>query len=817
MSDHNFNSESTTPQPKFCAGKSVKNTLTNQAGATYHTITFEQIVEMSRNPPIMPKNDANWFLPSIYNKHDAREHKAQELNGVYHAICIDIDDGNYDLVSVNKAFDEVIGESERLVYSTKSATESNKRWRVIIPLASGANFASWSATYKHITAKIILNADESSKRAGQISFLPNRGEFYKHAYCGTPDELFKPLPAPPEPIAQPVQQLPLMASTPPASLPDWATGRSSPIDNFNAQNSVESLLVRYRYQSQDNTNRHWRSPIQTSTSFATEVVGNRWRSISESDKIAGIGNPSRDGHCVTGDAFDLYCFYEHDNNSAKAIDALRPKVVAPTQDIQSKIAVKIESAFAGILPAGAVIIDRTIIEKMVGSIYFNPDKRSFFLLAENSIIEAKADKVAPFAKDIFGDFMDTATFKRAVEAAAPLQQPALNAAQQTRFIKDQLAKPNLFFVDYIERHNQRSAVKLSVDMFATESNVALVPEFANVTLTHKDFVCDVPDMRRVNDFKEHFGQFDEFLVWLAACRFAADRKKSYVWFKATSNFGKSFITTIMQELGLVVEMSVREIEAAFEGKPSPRMPSDFVNSWILVIEEFKSVKSELKELQNGMTLNPKFKSTIKVNLYAKLFLSAEDVGSLAGEDLGAETQFANRFNLLDKSGTLSDRPIFNEHREAYKSAIRNYIAAFLNAQVAEYRALGQNVACHVADGRLDAFHAINGLEHKFGTIDSRIGELKANFIDYVVDIFKMSDFARNHEQREVAECTLEKSGELFIMRPKKLLELFIKYNFQQSEAGRLYPKLGAIVKDFGGANSVRIGTKIYQALYLTKL
>ena len=47
------------------------------AGQPYAGITGKAIVELIRNPPSVPKEKAQWFIPSTYLGHDARRHEAQ--------------------------------------------------------------------------------------------------------------------------------------------------------------------------------------------------------------------------------------------------------------------------------------------------------------------------------------------------------------------------------------------------------------------------------------------------------------------------------------------------------------------------------------------------------------------------------------------------------------------------------------------------------------------------------------------------------------------------------------------------------------------
>jgi hypothetical protein len=93
----------------------------------------------------------------------------------------------------------------------------------------------------------------------------------------------------------------------------------SPVDAFNAAHDLESLLERYGYSRAGRSN-DWRSPMQSSGSYATRCFGDYWISLSESDAAADLGQASANG-ARFGDAFDLYCHFEHGGDFRKAVAA----------------------------------------------------------------------------------------------------------------------------------------------------------------------------------------------------------------------------------------------------------------------------------------------------------------------------------------------------------------------------------------------------------------------------------------------------------------------------------------------------------------
>lgn len=101
---------------------------------------------------------------------------------------------------------------------------------------------------------------------------------------------------------------------------------------FNRAHRLTDLLRQYGYIHRYGA--HWKSPNSTTGSAAVEVLGERWRSQSGSDAALGLGAESKGG-IRTGDAFDLYVFYEHGGDFSCALRSyaetagLNQRLVAP--------------------------------------------------------------------------------------------------------------------------------------------------------------------------------------------------------------------------------------------------------------------------------------------------------------------------------------------------------------------------------------------------------------------------------------------------------------------------------------------------------
>jgi hypothetical protein len=472
--------------------------------------------------------------------------------------------------------------------------------------------------------------------------------------------------------------------------------------------------------------------------------------------------------------------------------------------------VAIERSLAPCIGIKYLKIDDNVVSSYANSIYFNPTRRSYFLLNGNELVESKPDTLMAFARLALGEFIDQQLFEKGIAAAAFSKGSEAKQEKESARIRGLLGKS---VREWLEFYNQRTDSEISVDIFADRPSIQIMRDRVCIALTHDSFKHGEPDPAIIADFEEHFDGFDSFLSWVAACRFAANRKTAFMWLKTPSNFGKTFISNVLKSLDLVVEMSPQEIESVFEGKASPRRSKDFTSAWIILFEEFKSAKAELKQLEQTMMLNPKYSPSVRVPLYAKLFLSAEDVSSLAGDDLGAENQFANRFSYIPKEGNLTSRPMFERSTNAYFTALRDYIAKYLNEEVEAYRELGRTGASDRADKLLQTFHENNGLGTHFGTLEGSMAEFCEAFTDFVFDIGKTPIEKLPPDQREIASRIHVKDGFTFLVNPRKAMATYIKSEYTVSEGGRLFPKIGKFIRDyFDGVKPFWIDGKTRKAI-----
>ena len=342
----------------FCSGwgKSDTHAVTlndgkpnphKSAGTPYTGISGRDLVALVKAPQTRAKESAQWFIPSTYCQCDGRSHEAQRQNGAYWFLSIDIDRNNLDLADVLATVEAVTGDCGMMIYSTSSSTADNRKWRVLVPLQQPIAGADYGDTMRAFNNRLedkssgVLIPDRALERTGQVIYLPNkRGDFYQHQITkGARFDLTADHPiikqredtrAKVAEAAKEAHNAHMRRKAKPAAMPD--SEAQTPVDHFNERNTVAEMLVEYGYTRAGQSD-HYRSPYQTGKTYATRDYGDYWLSLSDSDAAAGIGATTRGG-MQHGDAFDLYCHFQHRGDMGAAVKAyaLEAGLSRPTQE-----------------------------------------------------------------------------------------------------------------------------------------------------------------------------------------------------------------------------------------------------------------------------------------------------------------------------------------------------------------------------------------------------------------------------------------------------------------------------------------------------
>lgn len=318
--------------------------------------------------------------------------------------------------------------------------------------------------------------------------------------------------------------------------------------------------------------------------------------------------------------------------------------------------------------------------------------------------------------------------KRAVKATADGVKKVEQMQDEIARLENHYKMMRKSVMNYITAHNQYETRRIEIDPFANRDTVKMVGDTVNVTLTNIFYNVSInrPKFNTkpyLEDFKEHFSHFDEFMKLVIAARFSSDRKKAYLHTKMVSGFGKSFLGAIFKELGLLVEMDMDEMRKAVRGEPSGVDPKAFITAWILQFDEVKYIPAELKKIYNEMTIAAKGKQRMTVPTYMKWLSSAEDISGIKG--VGADDQFGNRISMWDMGKhELDNRPLFRADSASYFIALRWEIYCIIRDAVEEHIKMGKAESYRVSSEYINNFHGKYKIKAMLSnTVDEFLGLL----------------------------------------------------------------------------------------------
>lgn len=504
----------------------------------------------------------------------------------------------------------------------------------------------------------------------------------------------------------------------------------------------------------------WAKKCEIDGVFDESEMPTKWRSLGKSDNpnVVTIGS--------------LRYFVKQAGLSDK-LQGIMP------EDLASDVAFRISAGLKKILWDEKLVpwIDQEAITQVIESCFWSGARAKLFLLGPaGSLIQSGKEDIGMFLSYRFNPIVDYKVLASLANDLCPEDEEGKKSEKMLKRLRQAVFNP-LF--NCLKVYNQRELVTYRTDLWAKTPRVDIGPEEAIVITNYSPLPdCGVKDDAIIEDYKKHFPRLDEFLELLVWSKVARDRKQSYLWILAESDWGKGFLSDVFKELGLVVEMSTKEAESLFEGKPVGKSPSDFKHNMILLIDEFKSAKSEIKQLQSTITISPKFQLSAQVEIFTKLFTSAENVDSLVG-DAGLEDQFANRFSVFTEHGVISDRPLFQEVGSVrYFDALLNYTSRKLNELLEDKIYQDKTEVQTEASHWLKAFNLRNNLDQLGPRLSEALPEvaeffyhwLDSNFLNQRLKLVKRDD------------------GAWFLTHAAKVVNDFLQENYSHSELNMLRRK-----------------------------
>jgi len=405
---------------------------------------------------------------------------------------------------------------------------------------------------------------------------------------------------------------------------------------------------------------------------------------------------------------------EVDSVSGSAVSTIisQPEVDKKSLENAAKLLGKITKKVNGILAGASDAINLEGVMRVADTTFYAPTKSKVFCLNNDDelIVNSMPDFLRIF-RELYGSLLDYKMIKQLYIDKGVTQEKELD-----KLVKKVFAKALDAIHSYLLVNRQRDNLVTEVDLFALKSELKIETDRVIYKTIHHPFTTDVKvepdDMHAiVADYLQHFPMFEGVLNLLLASRVASDRRQAFYLLQAVSSWGKGFLIGVLKDLGIVVDLSVTEIEKAMTGAPFGKDMKSFLRAWVVVVDEFKSPKGDLKLINSEISFSPKNQLSCTAPVYMKLFTCAEDIDALQGE-YGVESQFGNRFaHIAATDETLDSRALFQRYGKAqYRQAVSAYAAEYLNKYVGTLRAMGRHGAAKWGDKTLETYHAAHRID-----------------------------------------------------------------------------------------------------------
>ena len=144
----------------------------------YLRISLSGIIALIDSPQKTEKKHSQWLIPSSL---PTRCFRSQEQHGRFLMMWADLDDSPPTLPDLAESIEVMLSGADYEIYNTSSATISNPKARILIPLRnplSGADFILAQQILNDRLKVLGIKPDRATERPAQLCYLPNRGEFY---------------------------------------------------------------------------------------------------------------------------------------------------------------------------------------------------------------------------------------------------------------------------------------------------------------------------------------------------------------------------------------------------------------------------------------------------------------------------------------------------------------------------------------------------------------------------------------------------------------------------------------------------------------
>lgn len=286
-------------------------------------ITYPELVAMAANPVNIEKGKAKAFITSNATGKTGEAVNAPDIG--FAVAVIDIDNSTA-LDEIESGLQE-IGIGRALIYATKTATPTIKKWRVVVPFSEPLDHDTWHSITGLLCERFA--GDNAMLRPTQVSYVPNRGESYDNRELTTGEPLHRNHPVIARAIDRKRERLieferekaaltkAHSRESKRAQQQSLANGKS-PIDAFNAQFSIESLLDQHGYKR--HRGKKYLCPNSTSGIAGVVILDDP---ITGKERVYSHHGPDSDplANGFAHDAFSVFTVLEHGGDFDAALKA----------------------------------------------------------------------------------------------------------------------------------------------------------------------------------------------------------------------------------------------------------------------------------------------------------------------------------------------------------------------------------------------------------------------------------------------------------------------------------------------------------------
>ncbi len=293
----------------------------------------------------------------------------------------------------------------------------------------------------------------------------------------------------------------------------------------------------------------------------------------------------------------------------------------------------------------------------------------------------------------------------------------------------------------------------------------------------------------VEDYKNHFPYFDELLDLIVDMRFAKDRKASFLHFRVKSDWGKSFLSGLLKNLEIAIEIDYHNL---MNKGANDIAPIQVRNSFVMIIDEFNNFSQEMKKLSHSFTFAQKFGMSETVEIYLKILLSAEKSPSFSG---GVDDQIVNRVMVFDipdsEAVKLVDREEYIHQGNAkYMKALEYYASKRIKDRVKELMSMNEFDAHKQADDRVRKTYTKYKMK-----VESLVNNVADVLNDTILDIFNMEEsnpiLSNLREEIRIIEDG-KFAGNYFVTNVANVFETILKIKTSENEFKKMRYKLNNI-------------------------